>query len=94
MPAFRLDIHIDDNATTVQIADAFIRLKRELEYILNGSLDGTNLTHSITIGDLTLTGGQKVGSVVVNDSTATTVNDLKNDYNNLLAVLRNSRIIG
>ena len=78
MATVRFDILIPDNATADDVADALVRLKRELEYIINGNLDTRNI---------------KTVQVTQADSTATDVAGLRADFNTLLATLRDNHLL-
>lgn len=78
MPTIRFDIKLPDNATADDVADAMARLKRDLEWLLNGNLDNKNVRYSV----LTKT-----------DSTAVTVAELRDDFNALLTELRTKHFI-
>lgn len=93
MAIARLDISIPENASKEQVADALLKLKRELEWLLNGNLDEKNIKSALNVTTLTISSGTPLNTVAVNNSTASTVTDLRNDFNALLAVLRESNIL-
>lgn len=93
MAIARLDISIPENASKEQVADALLKLKRELEWLLNGNLDEKNIKSVLNVTTLTISSGTPLNTVAVNNSTASTVTDLRNDFNALLTVLRESNIL-
>ena len=100
MPIVRLNVNVPDNASTRDIADAMARLQRELEWLLNGNLDGENVKSIGTVtGNVTFSGtvkfgdGTAIGTVAQSDSVAMDITALKNDFNALLQKLRDFNIL-
>ena len=101
MPLIRLDLQLPDSATQRDILDALAKAKRELEWLLNGNLDEKNMRTltNVTFGDvafngnITIAGGPAIGSLMQNDSTATDVAGLRQDFNALLFKLREYNIL-
>jgi hypothetical protein len=103
MPNIKVNVKLPDDATNTQIIDAFLKLQREMEWLLNGNLDEKNIRkmsfQSGTVqGDVTFEGNVNFGGAnigtVQNNSTATDVTQLRNDFNQLLDKLRAMKIIG
>jgi hypothetical protein len=104
MPKLRLDLQIPDSATMLDVVDALVKSQRELEWLLNGTLDEVNIkrmsfregvvTGDITFeGEVSIKGGTALGAVSLSDSTAADVITLRDDYNQLLNILRNNNIL-
>ena len=104
MPTIKVNVKLPDEATNKDIIDAFLKLQRELEWLLNGNLDEKNIKkmtfQSGTVqGDVTFEGnvnfgGVNLGSIEQGDSIASDLTQLKNDFNQLLENLRNFNILG
>jgi hypothetical protein len=93
MAIIKLDISLPENATNEQISDALLKLKRELEWLLNGNLDEKNMKKVLNVTSLTISEGTPLNTLTMNDSSATTVDGLRNDFNTLLQKLRASNIL-
>lgn len=93
MPTIKFDLRIPENAKPNEIADALVKASRELEWLLNGQLDNENLVGNLNVQSITIDSGTPFNTVTINNSTATTVDDLRTDFNALLAVLRQSNIL-
>jgi hypothetical protein len=93
MAIIKLDISLPENATNEQISDALLKLKRELEWLLNGNLDEKNMKKVLNVTSLTISEGTPLNTLTMNDSAATTVDGLRNDFNTLLQKLRASNIL-
>jgi hypothetical protein len=93
MAIIKLDISLPENATNEQISDALLKLKRELEWLLNGNIDDKNLKTVLNVTSLTISEGTPLNTLTMNDSAATTVEGLRNDFNTLLQKLRASNIL-
>lgn len=78
MPIIRFDIKLPDKATIDDVADALARLKREMEWLVNGNLDVNNI---------------RTDKVTQADSTATDVAGLRADFNTLLDTLRSNSLV-
>lgn len=104
MPIMKFDLRIKDGATTSEITDALVKFQRELQWLVNGNLDAKNIKsmqfQSATVtgtvhfeGDVTIKGGTSLGTLAINDSSAPDLTELKNDFNQLLQVLRDYNIL-
>lgn len=99
MPVVKFQLNIPNNANMEQIADVLARFQRELEWLLNGNLDSSNMkttfTKDVTFTKQVLIGdnGVPIGASTMTDSTAVNVTALRDDFNTLLGILRSYNIL-